>query len=179
MTTKKKTVVRPKRLKTAESPSSEQKPEVYVSTEDRMTKLESAMESIAQGLERIETRQSESGKLPTAKSAEARIEAMQGAKLGGEPSHSTRVQDLINPRAQDSGFQMDDIVKVADTSNKYKHFLADAGGNPTDEEGEPALGVVMNYMYTKRNKQRKYKVKFPNFGTDGFEERELVLVRGV
>ena len=178
MTTKKK------------SPSSttkevvEQKPDVYVSDKDKISNLESAMAKLAQTLEqsieRIETRVQGINKMPTSISPEARVEAMK-MSLTNELGQSMRVKDLLHPRAQDSGFQPKDVVRLSDDCAKAAHYKANNDGFPAidGEDWEPALGVVMNYMYTKRNGQRKYKVNFPNFGKDGFTEKELVLVKGV
>ncbi len=44
------------------------------------------------------------------------------------------------------------------------------------EEGSPAYGVVLNYMYTSRKGGRKYKVQFEKFGTDGLLENEMAAV---
>ena len=49
------------------------------------------------------------------------------------------------------------------------------------EPGTPARGVILNYMYVKRNGQKKYKVNFPAFGIkegrDGLTESEMKLVQ--
>ena len=172
-------------MTTKKSPSKATKKEVveeapvYVSTDDRISKIESTMTNLAQVLERIETRQSDKNIMPIAKSAEARVEAMRRAGID-KVGQATRTKDLLHPKAEESGFRQNDIVRLADDCSKAEFYRSNTDGFPAneDEEWEPALGVVMNYMYTKRKGQRKYKVNFPNFGKDGFTENELVLVKG-
>lgn len=176
MTTKKKTVVRPKRLKTAESPSNK-----YVSNDDRITNLESSMSQIASVMERVEARQIEQGKIPRVESddvaTKTRLEALKQVTKDGDMGESKLVIDLLNPRGQDSGFQKNDVVSIGENSAHYKSHLVNDSGELAKEEGKPALGVVLAYMYTRRDGQRKYKVNFPKIGKSSFMEKELVLVK--
>ena len=96
------------------------------------------------------------GKMPMAEGAETHI---QRAMARGA---SRRVQDLLHPRAQESGFQPDDVVQ----------FKSDAGKH---EKMKDKKGVVLNYMYTTRSGERKYKVDFPGTGQDGCRESEIEL----
>ena len=54
-------------------------------------------------------------------------------------------------------------------------------GLPEWEAGTPALGVVLEYMYTTKQKKRKYKVHFEKFSeglrSEGLTEDEMVLCR--
>ena len=96
------------------------------------------------------------GRMPTVEGAETHI---QRAMARGS---SRRVQDLLYPRAQDSGFQPDDVVQFKSDAGKYKAM-------------QDKKGVVLNYMYTTRSGDRKYKVAFPGVGEEGCRESEIEL----
>lgn len=100
----------------------------------------------------VETR----NKMPLALSPETHI---QRAMARGS---SRRVQDLLHPRAQDSGFQPDDVVQYKQDSDKFAKI--------GDKKG-----VILNYMYTTKRGDRKYKVDFPGVGQEGCRESEIEL----
>ena len=133
---------------------------------------------VAERVEGLEDKVSEARKLPMIESPEARLEAMKKVTKDGDIGESQRVHDFLNPRGQDGGFQPNDIVKLSESSEPvaYGAYRVDDRGEP-DKEGEQAMGVVLSYMYTRRDGQRKYKVNFPPFGKSGFLEKELVLVK--
>ena len=117
---------------------------------------------------------------------DAKVKALKAAMTDGSMGRSSRVKDLLHPRAQQSGFQDNDYVTVSPDSQTHKAYLVDeygepipcTKGEPVREGGEPQIGVVVNYMYTNRHGIRKYKVYFPKFSEnergDGFLETELV-----
>ena len=165
--------------KKTKSPSSATKPEVYVSTDDRIANLEALVGKLASTVEDSINLMKDSRKLPMVKTDEARLEALSKVKKHGDIGESQRVVDFLNPRGQDSGFQPDDVVMLGENSEHYKGHLIGTNGEPVkaDEEGEPALGVVLAYMYTRRDGHRKYKVNFPKLGKSSFMEKELVMVK--
>lgn len=155
--------------------------------EGLVAKLASAVENatnvmtgIAERVEGLERKSQEVGKLPMVESEESQLKtAMSKVHEDGDIGESQRVVDFLNPRGQDSGFQPNDVVMLGENSEHYKGYLVDSEGEPVkaDEEGKPALGVVLNYMYTRRDGQRKYKVNFPKIGKSSFMEKEMVLVK--
>lgn len=156
---------------TNKSPSD--KPKVYVSDKDRMTKVEDNLEKlvtlmtgVAERVEGLETKAKEPKTLPMVEDSEARLAAMAKVTKDGEMGESQKVQDFVNPRAQESGFQENDVVTIKEGTDYYDSHLLD---------GKPALGMVLNYLYTRKDGQRKYKVNFPKIGKSSFQEKELVM----
>lgn len=85
-----------------------------------------------------------------------------------------------------------DVVRLVPTSPKFKLIKGQLEKrlerNPGDEEcmavlksmveGTGPRGEIEKYMYTsKKDKDPKYKVKFPGIGRDGCKASELELVR--
>lgn len=131
--------------------------------DERLAKLEGMVADLVGAVETLATRPQIMARTVA---PDKRLSDM--ALRDGESAQWRKVKDLKNPRAQDSGFQPDDIVSV--TGDRAGAFV-------------DALGVVMSYMYTKRIRPpatvglRKYKVHFEGLGTDGFTEDELVMVQ--
>jgi len=169
---------RPK--KTLEEPSLSNK--TYKTEEDRLTKIESSVANLCIAVEEILKQFSEKIKdkpqqMPKVVSTDERLAALQSVHAEGDMSQRRKVKDLVHPNAQKSGFQPGDVVSLKESSSKFNYYKINPDGEPAkpDEEGEPARGVVVCYMYTKRNGLRKYKVDFPKFGKDGIVESEMEL----
>ncbi len=103
-------------------------------------------------------------------------------KAHGEQASRKRNIDFKNPDAELTGFQPDEYVEIVEDSPLYAAYLChpDTGEPLTEQDkkegivGEPAIGVILNYMYTKKKtRMRKYLVQFPKFGRDGLLENEL------
>ncbi len=178
----------------------------YVKDSDRISELESSMATLTKmitesvdltkGLSEQVRRSQNPQKIPIAQSSEARIKAMSNLRRDGDVGESRRVQDLLNPAAQETGFQSGDVVEIVENTAKFMGYRVKPDGTharpfqpakpatkeyPAQpaleaEEGIPARGVVQNYMYTKRNGQRKYKIEFPGFGMEGLTESEIRIV---
>lgn len=228
MTTKKRKTVKPKPIKVEEevivleSPSSDKRIDEIEASQLRQTK---AMEDLAEMVKGLVAKEN---KLPTVTKPLDRIAELRAAEKAalpdGEAVSRRHSVDLRSPRAAESGFQPNDVIRLKETSPKYNSYKLNADGEPVKryyiyrcgpckfqekllgesalsscptcggklnkapaehlEDGTPALGVVLQYMYTKRKGGRKYKVNFPDFGSakapeggnDGITESEMELV---
>lgn len=133
--------------------------------------LREQVEALTEAVRRL----SEAGpKLQVAVPAEDRLTRAiaRGLKRPGDQAQRRFVRDLRDPKAAEEGFQWDDIVEIVGDGEHVKSIREHAG-LPKDE---PILGVVRNYMYTRRDGVRKYQVQVRGLGRDGFLETELSLV---
>lgn len=131
--------------------------------EDRVQRLEDNLSELTSAVQKLAERLNV---MPTTQSSEDSTKSyIQEALRDGS---SRRVRDLLNPRAQMTGFQPGDVVRYKETSEKFKAFKSKL----KDGQSMP-VGVVKTYMYTNRHGLRKYKVVFPDWGRDGCTEDEL------
>lgn len=144
----------------------------------KVSGLEDSLKEISAALSSLAEKQAAPPVLPRTDSVDARVEALRQARSVGDLGQSRRVKDLRNPRATDTGFQPNDIVEITKESPMYDVYQVNADGGQAREGQEkfPAQGLVVNYMYTKRSGQRKYKVQFAGFDSpEGMTEKELKL----
>ena len=153
----------------------EQEPVAPLSADDRLSRMESSIASLVDGMsiigDAVSGLQKASGKLPRTQAPERRIAeinertiAKQAAESPNNVANGRRMVDLRQPQAHLSGFQPDDVVRLSESCEKR------------DTMPDGIQGVVLSYLGTRKGGQRKYKCLFPGVGKDGFLERELELV---
>ena len=144
------------------------KPPAAETGDERLERIEKTLGAVAAAI-------AELAKRPTSMSMavdpEKRVADM--VRRDGDVARQRMVRDLVNPRSQAAGFQPDDVVMLIDVGDSERASqIRKAKGLPPED---PVLGVIRNYMYTKRNGIRKYKVWIKGVGEDGISEDELEL----
>ena len=142
------------------------------STTERLTQLETSMQSIAESMAALNNAVGDLGRghMPIAETPDAIIQA--GGRNKAELRR--RVEDLKNPRNQETGLQNNDVVSVIGGSELDQKMRS---GLRISKEEDTPLGVIISYMFTKRDGARKYKVYFKGYGQDGCTEHDIALVR--